>query len=437
MFEPLRDRWTITIAVAACLLRLGWAAAAGVFLLPPAGPGSDERAFVELARDLARDPSGFLLHDEHALWRAPGQVAYLAACGQPLAVVRALNVVWSTATVILSMLLAGWAGGAVAARTAGLAVALSPPLISGASSLLSETPFTALLLGGLAALGWAVRSPRGAAWWAVVGGILLGVASLFRPLALAVAPAIAVGATACTLFGVPAVRGLRRPAWIAVGASFAVLLPVMFKNQIAFGRFAIANGLGAVAYLGAHPLTAGDEPVPIGVRMQMPECSSEPHSTACEQPLLRQAVRWIRADPGEFLLRMPVKVHRAWVGNQRDVFYPARGWRDTAGLSGRGVAWRIASVLAAALLSGLFLGTVFDGAWKRAPEVLLVTVSVAVMTLVSALTFAVPRYGEPLMPCFAVAAAVALAPAGSAWPRRSALGLGLGAGLALCTFLGP
>jgi hypothetical protein len=330
------------------------------------------------------------------------------------------------------MLLAGWSEGRRAARLAGLAVAMSPQLIAAASSLATETPFTALLLSGVASLVCAVGGTRRSAACAALAGVAFGIASLFRPLALVVAPAIAVVATAGVLIDRHRLDGWRRAAWIAVAVSACVVLPVMVKNGVRFGRFGIANGLGAVMYLGAHPETGGDDPWALGVALSWPPCAGDHHASDCDRVLLRQAVEWIRADPAEFVARIPVKIHRAWIGNQREVFHPARGLRDTTGLNWRGVTWRIASIVCAALLAGAFLWTLARGDWRLDPSSLAVVLTVAVLTLVSALTFAIPRFGEPLLPCFAIAAAIAAARPGRLWP-----GWVLGAALALCTFLGP
>lgn len=94
----------------------------------------------------------------------------------------------------ISVLLVFAIGNAVlesprAALLAATIVALHPADIMAPNALLSETLFTALLLGGI----WIVASPKVRTIWnGAAGGFLIGLSVLVRPVSLFVAPIVAV-----------------------------------------------------------------------------------------------------------------------------------------------------------------------------------------------------------------------------------------------------
>lgn len=76
-----------------------------------------------------------------------------------------------------------------AALLAATIVALHPADIMAPNALLSETLFTALLLGGV----WLVASPKiQSVWNGAAGGFLIGLSVLVRPVSLLVAPIVAI-----------------------------------------------------------------------------------------------------------------------------------------------------------------------------------------------------------------------------------------------------
>ena len=76
-----------------------------------------------------------------------------------------------------------------AALLAATIVALHPADIMAPNALLSETAFTALLLGGI----WLVTVPATQTIWnGAIGGFLLGLSVLVRPVSILVAPIVAV-----------------------------------------------------------------------------------------------------------------------------------------------------------------------------------------------------------------------------------------------------
>jgi 4-amino-4-deoxy-L-arabinose transferase-like glycosyltransferase len=88
------------------------------------------------------------------------------------------------ATVGLTYLLGRMTFGTLAAGATALAVAINGSILTMEHLLISEALYTPLLLAGLAALVWAVRSVRAAPW--LLAGILLGLGTLCRRLGLGV-----------------------------------------------------------------------------------------------------------------------------------------------------------------------------------------------------------------------------------------------------------
>lgn len=139
----------------------------------------------------------------------------------------------------LAYALAARLWGRPAGVLAGLLTAFNGDLVVVEHSILSESLFAALLAAALLA-STKVRGARPARW-ATVAGVLLGLAALTRPSALALAPPLAV----MLAWPVPGPR--RRCALVGAALLFGcvgTVLPWMVRNQVVHGTFAIASGLG-------------------------------------------------------------------------------------------------------------------------------------------------------------------------------------------------
>jgi hypothetical protein len=165
----------------------------------------------------------------------------------------AINLVLGVAIVALSMVLATRWFGPRAGTLAGWITALWPTMVMMTTTLASELPFLAAVLGAWVAWGSSrLRHPlaRGA-----VAGVLLAAASYVRPTALPLAAVIAMGE----------VLGRRQP-WrgqvVQVAAALAVMAvliaPWTLRNRAVFGTpVLISTNGGANTWMGNSPGTTG------------------------------------------------------------------------------------------------------------------------------------------------------------------------------------
>jgi hypothetical protein len=117
--------------------------------------------------------------------------------------------------------------GRVVGLVAGLLVALNGALVMSEHTVMTEALFVPLIAGSMTALVWALRSGR--LWALGLAGLLLGLATLTRPVAQALVPVI------------PLVILLVSRAWrptilrsaVALGAFGLVLAPLMIGSAIA------------------------------------------------------------------------------------------------------------------------------------------------------------------------------------------------------------
>jgi 4-amino-4-deoxy-L-arabinose transferase-like glycosyltransferase len=173
------------------LLAIAAAVRVALFLLAAAHPArffaADSHGYVALAGSLAEsygDPDS--AHARLALSRTPGYPAFLAAVflvlgPSPRAAILA-QIVVGVATVWLTFALAERLLDRRRARWAALAVALDPISVVHVNYLLTETLFTALLVG--ATLLWQRAVDRGHGAGAAIAALAFGAAALTRPIAL-------------------------------------------------------------------------------------------------------------------------------------------------------------------------------------------------------------------------------------------------------------
>jgi hypothetical protein len=156
---------------------------------------------------------------------------------------HALGVVTAALTYLLGRVSFGPNGDALSGRLAGLiaglAVAISGPLIIYEHFLMSEAFFTGVLTLALLALVVALRRPT--AGWLMVSGALVAATALTRPIGQAVVP-LALGLP--MLLALPRWRdGLRRALLVACGLAI-VMAPWTIRNLTVHGTTGAEGALG-------------------------------------------------------------------------------------------------------------------------------------------------------------------------------------------------
>ncbi len=313
---PRRRKLLAILLAASLLVRLAWCLsrpvnAASIDALP------DQRGYLELAQNLLKgnglksfDPR--FEQDVHAV-RTPGYPLLLAACGAAPRVVRAVQAVLDSSTVLaiywLTRRLRRRDDGPVAAFSAAMLVAFNPFLIYFCGLLLTETLFTAMLAWGMLLLTFRRRF--------ILGIALLGLSVIVRPSAMALPillSFIGIWATWEHDAG-PAGRAARvgnalGAAMIAMLLVVALLLPWAWRNQEVLGEWVwTTTNDGITAYDGFNPAATGASDQRFVQEMPELQAMSE---TQRSQYLSVEARRFIRDNPARLLPLIARKLARTW-----------------------------------------------------------------------------------------------------------------------------
>ncbi|MDP8921908.1 MAG: glycosyltransferase family 39 protein, partial [Chloroflexota bacterium] len=224
------DLWAILLIVAvATAIRIAFAASAPPFIDP------DGEGYYLPAHDLVAG-----LPFQPDLRRTPVYPFFIAAVirlfGEDLqTLVTVQHFVVGPPSAALTFVLGRLLTGRLVALVAGLLIAVSGPFLLYEHYLLTDGPFTVLLLLTLVVVLWAAR--RASLGWAALGGLLFGVTILCRPAGQVLAPVLAI------LLMIEGGPLRRRLAAMALCGALAVLvvLPWMASNYARHGVFAVAG----------------------------------------------------------------------------------------------------------------------------------------------------------------------------------------------------
>ncbi len=236
----------ILLLIGALFVRVGWVLhlpvdEAGLRVLP------DQVEYLELGRNLLQKHS-LEFHDQRfdqtvRAYRTPGYPMLVALCGGDLRIIRIVQALIDTSTVLAAYLLARRWLSPRASLSAAFIVAINPFLIYFTGLVLSETLFIAMLAWGMALLaGWS-------------GAVILALSVMVRPSALLLP----------ILFSVARVSNpcIRRgtgwkPVLQIIGAMAMVLTFWGFRNHLALDRWIFtATDSGITQYDGFNSVADG------------------------------------------------------------------------------------------------------------------------------------------------------------------------------------
>jgi 4-amino-4-deoxy-L-arabinose transferase-like glycosyltransferase len=269
----VRRRSVWLLLALALALRLGFVAAT-----PNYFPVHDDHDYDRLACSIvqgsgyaavgpATPPSGCgraVAHARPTAFRAPLWPATLAgvyALTDPLTsdrwlAARIAVALLGTVAVALMGFVAGRLWGHRVRLLALAAGATCAPLVVIGGSLLTETLFTVLALGAVAATVVARESPHRVRW-AVLAGALVGAAALTRTNGLVLLPALALG-----LWGPSPRRSWRAlaPVTVLVAATVLVIAPWTLRNASAMHALVPVSTETGSALIGTYNATVQDAP---------------------------------------------------------------------------------------------------------------------------------------------------------------------------------
>jgi hypothetical protein len=297
--------------------------------------------------------------------------------------------------------------GARAAVIAAWLYALHPTFAFYAGTLWTETAYTAILLGAALSAMWSVE---GAARRAVVPGLLLGVAVLFRGIATWLTPLFALA----ILWDAPRDR-LRHAAVLALTTALTVA-PYSLLASRQWGGFILTDAtLGHVAEMGNndHPPMTFDYAIgqldsrqfSRSRRAGRPDCPAKDPLThdRCE---VDRAVQWVQEHPGEFVGRIPERLAQLY--NPNTFLTRHVRWGLWEGLP---FVLKEAIVLWTALSSYVVMigGTIGAAAWARGPYGRMAVGTALYTSAVIACLYGLSRFRLPLEGMWLVYLAIILA----------------------------
>ena len=282
----------------------------------------DEREYLALGRSLARGDGFRYPADEpppgtgQQFGRAPGYPVFLSALGvrEPAEhVPRRVQIVQASLGAVgiwLIAAIAGRAAGPRAAITAAAIAAIYPPLVWMPAYALSEALYSTLCL----VIAWLLQNtastPKGTSPFGPRASTLL--AALFTGVAILTRPAIVFFLPFAAAWMI-ARRHTRHAVMFVVIAALCVL-PWTIRNRAVYGRWiAVASEGGITFWTGNHPLAVGEGDLAANPSLKRAELefrAAHPDLTPEQlEPLYyRDALAWIRREPGRWLVLMGRKL---------------------------------------------------------------------------------------------------------------------------------
>jgi 4-amino-4-deoxy-L-arabinose transferase-like glycosyltransferase len=271
----------------------------------------DQHEYLSLARSLFNG-NGLRFFDERFgqyvyAFRTPGYPLFLTACGANVHVVRIVQAMLDTGTVLAVYLLARqWLAAGPSLLAAGL-IAFNPFLIYFSALILSETLFTALLTWGMLLL----IGRRTFLW----GGITLAASVSVRPAAFFL-PLLIGFVTSCNQYKrITPNKGLAGSALFFL-LTLAVLTPWAVRNRVVLGEWIwLTTNSGITRYDGFNPNATGASDQRFLQHQEMDNLRSM-NELERDELLSRQASDWInktwKTEPGRLITLTLTKIARTW-----------------------------------------------------------------------------------------------------------------------------
>jgi 4-amino-4-deoxy-L-arabinose transferase-like glycosyltransferase len=239
-------RYLVLILLLAAVLRLLW------ILLVPTEPISDFAVFDRLAANIVAGRGYVSADGSPTTYRPPGYPFFLAGIyavfGHGRLEPRLVNVLLGVITCGLAYLVAARLFNQQTGLVAALIVAAFPSHILYANLLATENLFIPLLLTAVAAFLFAVQGKQTRARYLVASGVLLGLCALTRP-AVALVPA-AWGAA--LLWKRTAIRDTVFSIILVGAAMVATIAPWTVRNAIVADEFIPVATEGGITFLAGH-----------------------------------------------------------------------------------------------------------------------------------------------------------------------------------------
>lgn len=328
MQSTSQSRWLlVAILAVALVLRL----AAGVWWQSrvPAGKQfgfPDSESYWQLGQQIAAGKPYEFGPQRYRIFRTPGYPLLLSGLfvsgGQNVSVMagRALSAVLGTITCGLAAALGWRLFGERVGLLSAMAVAIYPEAIAQSAFVLSEAPFTPLMMVQLLSwiLAWQAPCTRGLVGWSIVGGGAAGLATLMRPSWLLFIPFAVV--LALVLFSQR--KKQFQMAAVLVAACCLTMSPWWIYTYSVAGRFVPTSlQVGASLYDGLSPTATGASDMRFVAEFEKRQHEIDATSPPSEgqlfedrlDELMKQAsIDWAKEHPRRVLQLAGVKFLRIW-----------------------------------------------------------------------------------------------------------------------------
>jgi 4-amino-4-deoxy-L-arabinose transferase-like glycosyltransferase len=280
-----------TALILGVLLRIAWA------LLVPVVPVSDSGAYDAFARNLVEHGVyGWEAGNPHAFWPPGTSFLYAGlywAFGYNYAPIVVLNIVLSALLIIASARIATRLVSETAGHYTAWIIALWPTLVFYVTVLASELPFVLLIT--LALDCWTVRQRT--IRHVLLAGVLLGAASLVRPLALVLPVVFGFGSLMPSRLSAQNLRIHLVQVLASLAAMLVVIAPWTVRNVLLYEELVLVSTNGGITFW------MGNTPNTDGAYMGTPEDLAHLRDNELEKVLKARALDYIRQEPVAFIVR--------------------------------------------------------------------------------------------------------------------------------------
>jgi 4-amino-4-deoxy-L-arabinose transferase-like glycosyltransferase len=411
MFFSPSSRWLLAAILAAALVVRVGAACWWQNRLPEGQRFGfpDSESYWELGQKIAAGKPYEFGPLPYRLFRTPGYPLLLSpiflVAGQraPVLAGRMLSALLGTLTVLLIAVLARQLFDERVALLAALAVAIYPEAIAQSVFVLSEAPFTPLMVLQLIAWIAAMRasSRSDIAGWALAAGMAAGLATLMRPSWLLFVPF--AGILSLVFF---AGRWKQLAIVGLMVVSFCVTMaPWWLYTTVIAGRFVPTSlQVGASLYDGLSPTATGASDmrfVPVFIQEQRRADQQQRPNPAqlfedrLDERMKQASLAWAKQNPGRVAELAVIKFLRIWSPWPNATEFRSLGLRLVL----------LASYVPAMILAGIGLWRARHIGW---PMLLLVAPAIY-FTLLHVIFVSSIRYRQPAMIPLLVLSAVAVA----------------------------
>lgn len=400
-------------------------------------PFADEKTYYLAGARLLLEQGWSFFLTPRSLWTGPGNLLWVALFGGQVVLTKVMNLLLLAAVGVMVWDITRRLYGRKAALLALIFQTVHIPYCVFGPTLLSEPPFIFLLIASFWVLYIGIH--MGGVVAVLVSGLLLGAAALTRPTVQLLPLAMLFFVTAAALIPARYWAGELRPrvgrVLLAYLLGFSLLVvPWFVKNAVVLDKNGLANGFGAVLYLGNDLRTAGDEPVFSGLQFDTIEIT-QPYAhldNEGDRLLMNVAIDRMKQHPYDTFKLILTKPFRYLFGSSVAFFYP---YRDLPSFF-RGQQTTHAVLKCIEVILSVFV-TVFGligllTAPLRNFFQLLMLAVVIYFVGIHSLAFPISRLALPLFPVLAIFAAGALSGLVTGW--RSFAGGLIAAGLVIYLF---